>query len=282
MKVIESQGNQITTQSFGSPTDPAILLVMGATASMLGWPDRFCDTLVKHGLYVIRFDHRDTGQSTTRPFGQIDYTVEDMAADTLAILDAYGLSRAHVMGMSLGGLISQMIALQHPTRILSLTLISSEPLGWDGLPLPYISDEFLDHFRTIDTLDWTNKNAVADFLLRSEELSTGTGQDFDEPHTRSRIEQILARTESPASMFNHGRVTTKQDWAGKFHNITCPVLVIHGEEDPILPVANGQALACGIAGSELLILPEIGHELPPSTFQIIADRVASHTQRLAK
>lgn len=99
--------------------------------SMLGWPDGFCEA-----LRVIRFDHRDTGGSTTIPPGEAGYTVEDMASDIVAVIEAYGLEAANLVGMSLGGLLSQIVAVDHPERVSSPTLIASEPLGWDGEPLP--------------------------------------------------------------------------------------------------------------------------------------------------
>jgi pimeloyl-ACP methyl ester carboxylesterase len=193
----------LATQTFGSPHDPALIMIMGATASMLGWPDAFCTALATRGLFVIRFDHRDTGQSTTVPAGQATYAVEDLAADAVAILDAYEVERAHVLGMSLGGFIGQIVALDHPDRVRSLTLLASEPLGWDGDPLPHIAPEFLEHFARLEELDWSNMDAVTDFLVTSERLGAGSAQAFDEVAMRARIAQQLARTESPASMFNH-------------------------------------------------------------------------------
>ncbi|WP_232816425.1 alpha/beta fold hydrolase [Paracoccus zhejiangensis] len=266
------------TETLGQPGDPAVVLVMGATASMLGWPDDFCTALVERGLFVIRFDHRDTGGSTTLPPGEATYAVEDMAGDVLAILDAYGLARAHVVGMSLGGYIAQMLTLKHPDRAASLVLIASEPLGWDGAPLPHISGAFLDHFAGLGTLDWTDDAAVTEFLLASERLSAGTAVPFDEQGQRSRIARVLARTDSPASMFNHAGLTLREDWTGRFRDIAGPVSVIHGDEDPILPVANGRAIAEGIAGARLLLLPGIGHELPSPVLPLIADEIAAQVR----
>lgn len=110
LRIVENQDVQIATQAFGSPEDPALVLIMGATASMLGWPDEFCTALADHGYYVIRFDHRDTGQSTTFPLGQANYTVEDLTDDVVSVLGAYQLDQAHVLGMSLGGYVAQMLA----------------------------------------------------------------------------------------------------------------------------------------------------------------------------
>ncbi|MEC9244202.1 alpha/beta fold hydrolase [Nitratireductor rhodophyticola] len=279
MKNVAHAGVTIATQSFGTAGDPAILLIMGATASMLSWPDEFCAGLAARGYFVIRFDHRDTGQSTTVPPGSADYDVEDMVADAVAILDAYDLERAHLLGMSLGGLISQMVALLHPKRVISLTLLASAPLGWDGLPLPHIDPAFLEHFNELGTLDWSDRESVIRFLLRSEELCAGTGHNFDGQRQRARIEVILARTDSIASIFNHGSLKAREDWTGRFRDIGCPVLVVHGEEDPILPVENGKALATGIEDAELLLLPGIGHELPPLAIPVILEHLALHLQQ---
>ena len=266
------------TEGFGQPEDPALLLVMGATASMLGWPDAICTALADRGFFVIRFDHRDTGQSTTSAPGTAAYTVEDMADDALAILDAYGIGRAHVAGMSLGGYIAQMLAVGHPARIRTLTLIASEPLGWDGAPLPHISDAFLDHFAALGTLDWSDTEAVTAFLLESERLCAGTAVPFDAPRHRARIARVLARTDSPASMFNHGTLTIRHDWTGRVREIGCPTLVLHGAVDPILPLANGEALAAAIPGADLLVLPGIGHELPAPLYATLATQIAHHAR----
>jgi pimeloyl-ACP methyl ester carboxylesterase len=276
---IDHDGISLATQSLGRAGDPAMVLVMGATASMLGWPDEFCAGLAERGLRVIRFDHRDTGRSTTAPPGEVAYTVEDLAGDVIAILDAYGLDRAHLAGMSLGGYIAQMAAVEHPQRVASLTLIASEPLGWDGEPLPHISQAFLSHFEKLGTLDWSDRDALTDFLVRSEELCAGSGGPFDQARAREQVGRVVSRTDSPASMFNHATLTTCEDWTGRFREITCPVLIVHGEEDPILPVENGRAIAEGIAGASLVVLPRIGHELPLAKISEIAERIAVHARR---
>lgn len=247
---------------------------MGATASMLGWPETLCAALVDQGFYVVRFDHRDTGQSSTRPPGEVTYSVEDMADDVLAIMDAYGFQNATIMGMSLGGYIAQMIALDHPQRVNALVLVSSEPLGWDGPVLPHISQRMLDHFGALSSLDWSDRTAVRDFLLETDRLSAGTRKTFDEYAAKARIEEVLDRTDSPASMFNHTMVSTRNDWTGRFHNISCKVLVVHGAEDPVLPIENGRALSKGIIGAQLMVLDGVGHEIPDGLAPQIAQRVA--------
>jgi pimeloyl-ACP methyl ester carboxylesterase len=278
MRIIDTGDASIATESFGAAGDPPIVLVMGATASMLGWPDEMCAELAAGGHFVIRFDHRDTGASTTAPLGAAAYDVEDMARDLLAIIDGYHLQSANIVGMSLGGYMAQMVAVDDPARVTSLTLIASEPLGWDGAPLPGISSAFLDHFEGFAALDWSDENAVEDFLLVIERLCAGSGAPFDEAGMRSRIRAILGRTDSAASMFNHGSRTTRRDWAGRFREIGQKTLIIHGAEDPILPFANGEALAAGIRNAQLLGLPGVGHELPARAVPRIVDAIAAHVR----
>jgi len=274
--MVETVDGVRATESFGRAGDTALVLVMGATASMLGWPDAFCTALADQNLRVIRFDHRDTGRSTTVPPGAARYKIEDMAGDIVTILDAYGIERAHLAGMSLGGYLSQMVALDQPERIASLCLIASEPLGWDGAPLPHISDAFMDHFRALGTLDWSDAVAVTEFLVESDRLCAGPGTAFDVQAARTRVGQVLARTDSPASMFNHATLDSARDWTGRFRDIACPVLVVHGEADPILPPENGRAIAAGIEGAALKVLPGVGHEIPPEQIRFLASRIARH------
>jgi pimeloyl-ACP methyl ester carboxylesterase len=278
MRMIDGNGVTLATECFGRPGDSALVLVMGATASMLGWPGAFCSALAGSGLFVVRFDHRDTGESSTVPPGAATYSVEDMATDVLAVMDGYSLDRAHIVGMSLGGYIAQIVAMTHPGRVASLTLIASEPLGWDGAPLPHISEKFLAHFAGLATLDWSKHDAAADFLVESERLCAGSGGVFAEAAVKAVALRVLERTESPASMFNHGSVTTREDWTGRFRNIACPVLVIHGDEDPILPVENGRAVAAGVPVAKLEVLAGVGHELPERHLAWIAGRIAEHVR----
>jgi pimeloyl-ACP methyl ester carboxylesterase len=276
MEFVRNGNAVLATEGFGTAGNPALVLIMGATASMLGWPEALCRALADRRLHALRFDHRDTGQSTTVPPGEATYAVEDMASDVLAVMEGHGLERVHLAGMSLGGYIAQMVALQHPERVASLTLIASEPLGWDGAPLPHISDEFLGHFAALGSLDWSHREAAADFLVESERLCAGSGAPFDAASAKAAALRVLERTDSPASMFNHGSVTTRKDWGGCFREIACPVLVIHGDEDPILPVENGRAIAEGVPGAQIEVLPGVGHELPSGRFDWLAERIAAH------
>ena len=276
---IVSQGDtKIATRTCGASSDTPVMMIMGATFSMDGWPEELITALAGHGLYVIRFDHRDTGQSSTVPFGQATYTVEDMMGDTLAVLDVYDLPKAHLVGMSLGGYIAQMIAVRHPERVATVTLISSEPLGWDGPSLPHVSQEFLDHFSTLPDVDWDDPRAVTEFLMQSERLSAGSGEEFDENRAKAGVDRMLGRAQNVSCMFNHGALSTTEDWAGQYRNVDQPTLVIHGEDDPILPIENGRALAQSLPRARLLPMPGVGHELPLRSLDFIADKIVEHVR----
>ena len=120
---------EIVSQTFGDPGNPAMLLIMGAMASMLWWPEALCRKLAGEGRFVIRYDNRDTGRSTKYPPGEPPYTFDDMADDAMHVLDDHGIGKAHVVGMSMGGMVAQLVALKHPSRVISLTVISSSPVG---------------------------------------------------------------------------------------------------------------------------------------------------------
>lgn len=280
--MVASGTARLAVQSFGTPGNPALILVMGATASMLGWPESLCHKLADAGLHVLRFDHRDTGQSSTCPPGAPDYSVEDMAADVRSVMDAHALQRAHLMGMSLGGYLAQMVAVTDPQRVLSLALLASEPLGWDGAPLPHISPVILDHFATLPALDWTDTAAAIEFLVQTERLMAGSGAPFDAVAARTNAAAILDRAVNPAAMFNHAALSSTKDWTAAFRRIACPSLVITGEDDPVLPPANARALAAGIPGAALHLLPGIGHELPPRCHDQIAHLVLGHVHAAAR
>lgn len=267
--MISNGAIRIAAQGFGSPGNEPVVLVMGATASMLWWPDALCAMLAEAGHYVIRYDNRDTGRSTTGQPGDVAYSVEDMAGDLFAVMDGFGLPTAHVAGMSLGGLIGQVAALQRPQRVRSLTLIGSEPLGGADEPLPGISTRFLEHFARFADLDWSDRDAVCDLLLESARLCAGSGHAFDKAAARVRIEAEIDRAADIRSAFNHGMVSTRENWDGRILDIACPLLVIHGDEDPILPLPNGEAIARLVPGAKLSILEGSGHELHTRDFEQI-------------
>ncbi|GLQ78892.1 acetyltransferase [Mesorhizobium huakuii] len=257
---VHNGGIELATDVMGEPVRGTIVLAMGATASMVWWPTSLVETLAAAGYQVIRFDHRDTGQSTTHAPGDVQYGVHHLAGDVMAILDAYGVHAAHLVGMSLGGYISQIAALDHPTRVLSLTLIAAEPVG-----LAYagegIAPAILDHFGKMAELDWSDHHAVVEFLLRVAELSAGSAYPFDRVAAINRIELELQRTGSMRSAFNHAMIAAELEPDLTACSLKMPVMVIHGSEDPIISIAAAHKTQQAIPGSELLVLDGRGHEL---------------------
>ena len=265
----------LCTETRGAPSKGTILMVMGATASMAWWPDGLLDALADGGYRVIRFDLRDTGQSTTQPPGAPDYDVADLAADLIAILDAHEVAAAHLVGMSLGGYLGQIAALQWPGRVRSLTLIASEPLS-TAYDNPGISPEFMAHFGAMGELDWSDRDAVAAFMLRIAELSAGPATAFDRDAALKRIERELDRTPSIRSAFNHALLggETGSDLVARA--IRQPTLVIHGTDDPVIPVAAAHASVGAIANAQLMLLEGRGHELAPADLGRIAEAILVH------
>jgi len=275
-RMLEFNGVSMCTDSFGNRSDPPVLLIMGATASMLGWPDGFCERLAAAGRFVIRYDNRDTGRSTTYSPGSANYSLQDMAEDAVGVLDAYELKAAHIVGMSLGGMIAQIIALQHPDRVLSVAAVASSPVEKEHLDLPGIDDKFSDFFWTATTLDWTDEDAVVEFMLGRGRLMVGSGHAFNEARARETAVRDFRRAINYQSQMNHTLVETG-DWRDRVRQIAKPFLVIHGTEDPILPLAHGVALAQRVNGASLVTLDGTGHELHESDWDDIIGALVGHT-----
>ena len=287
-KIVQANGVEICTETFGDPKDPAILLVMGATASMLRWEDEFCERLAAGGRFVIRFDNRDVGRSTTYDVGSVNYSVEDLADDAVGVLDAYDIDKAHIVGASMGGMITQQVALRHPDRVLTITPIMSSPDasgiaaaasgGEAASPLPMPSPEFMAKLLEAQLIDWNDEAAVVDSSVRGWEALAGSAHPFDEETARDISIKELKRANSYRSAFNHAfAVANTPGWRERLSEITVPTLVIHGTEDPILPFPHGEAIAEGIPGAKMLILDGCGHEIPRPEWDKVVGAILEHT-----
>jgi len=267
----EINGAELCFDTIGDPAHPAVLLIMGATGSMDRWEEPFCRRLAAADRYVIRYDHRDTGGSTTYPPGRPGYTGDDMVADALGILDHLGVQRAHLVGISMGGGIVQRIAVDHPERVLSITLMSTSPAGVGGpdFPdLPPMSEELRGVFSGDEEPaepDWSDREAAIAFLLEGERPYAGS-RGIDEEATRALLGRVYDRSPSLASANNHFILEGSDMARARLAEITAPALVIHGADDPLFPTAHGEALAREIAGAELLVIDGLGHEFPPSAW----------------
>jgi pimeloyl-ACP methyl ester carboxylesterase/catechol 2,3-dioxygenase-like lactoylglutathione lyase family enzyme len=271
---------ELCAQTFGDPTDPAVLLIHGATSSMDWWEDEFCERIAVEGRYVIRYDHRDTGQSTCYPPGVPPYSFADLVSDAVAVLDGVGVDRAHVVGMSMGGGIAQRLAISHPDRVETLTLVATSP-DPGAEDLPPMPAEAIAEFSSAPRPDWSDPGSVLAYLVNALRLCAARSVPFDEAGARGLAGVVLARSRSIESGTNHFGVRGAGPGRGDLARIAAPTLVIHGDEDPVHPLGHGQALAGEIGGAELLVLPHTGHELPRRSWDTVIPALLIHTRRSA-
>ena len=201
-RVISVNGVGLCTESFGDPADPPILLVMGLGGSMLWWEDGFCRSLAGYGRFVIRYDHRDTGRSTTYEPGRPGYSGGDLLADAVAVLDGYGLAAAHLVGVSAGGALVQLLALDFPSRVLSLVLISTSPATPGDRSLPPPSAAFSEFVRSA-TVDWSDADSVIDYVVAYARVLAGDERRFEEAEVRDLVRRDAARAHDFAALQNH-------------------------------------------------------------------------------
>jgi pimeloyl-ACP methyl ester carboxylesterase len=275
-RAIRTDDIEIATEAFGAPSHPPVLLIMGGMASMLWWPEEFCARLAGRGRYVIRYDQRDSGLSTKYPPGQPGYAFEDAADDVFRVLDGYGISAAHIVGFSLGGMVGQGAALKHPDRVLSLTAISTSPLGMNTSHLPASGEAWMEHMK-VDA-DWSDRADAVAYLVEDARLVAGTAHPFDEAGTKAFIEQDFDRSGGYLSATNHSVLFAIGDaWQGRLHEMKVPLLVVHGTADPVFPVEHGAELARAVAGARLLKLEGGGHELHKADWDTIISAIMEHT-----
>ncbi|MBE9079086.1 alpha/beta hydrolase [Romeria aff. gracilis LEGE 07310] len=276
-KLISNNEIHLFSESFGSPDDTPILFIMGAMSSGIWWPEAFCHQLAAVGRYVIRYDHRDTGRSTSYEPGQINYSVEDLADDAFCVLDGYGIQSAHVVGMSLGGYLAQLMALKYPQRIKSLTLIASERLAEADSTMPEIAPSVLNYHAKASELDWTNREAVIEYQVGAWRLLSGSAHSFNESIIRELAGTDFDLTPNLTTAFNHALLGGGEQWLNRLDEIAVPTLIIHGTEDLVLPYAHSLALKAEIPKAKLLILPRTGHELHPDDWSVMIEAIQQNT-----
>ena len=275
-EIVNANGVDLCVDSCGDPDDPAILLIMGSSGSMDWWAAEFCERLAAGRRFVVRYDHRDTGRSVSYEPGAPEYSGEDLIDDVVGVLDAVGISRAHLVGMSMGGAIAQVVALDHPGRVASLTLVSTSPAG-PGEDLPGVSEETIAAFSR-EPPDWSDRSEVLSYMVHLASVSASPGAPFDEAGFRELAGRVFDRTTNIESSFtNHNRLDGGEPWRDRLGDLNLPTLVIHGIDDPILPHEHGVALANEIPGADLLTLERTGHELPRRTWDLVVPAVLEIT-----
>jgi pimeloyl-ACP methyl ester carboxylesterase len=278
-------------ETLGDPGDPAVLLVMGLGAQAIAWRDDWCRELVDAGRFVIRFDNRDCGLSTRLtgapvdlaavmaawagggPMPPVPYLLSDMAADTVAVLDAAGVERAHIVGASLGGMIAQTVAVEHPHRVRSLTSIMSttgEPAFYESVP--EVRAKLLGP-RPAD-----RDGAVAAAVEVSRAI--GSPRYFDEADARAAASAAYDRAYVPDGIVRQTaaiRASGSRD--GALRRLEVPTLVIHGAADPLILPSGGRHTAEVVPGASLLVLGDMGHDLPRPLWPLLIDAIVGHTAR---
>jgi pimeloyl-ACP methyl ester carboxylesterase len=267
MRLVAANGVDLCVETFGDSASPAILLISGGASSMDWWDDDFCERLAAGPRFVVRYDLRDTGQSVSYPPGAPVYTGSDLVADAVGLLDALAIERAHLVGVSMGAAIAQQAALAFPERVASLTLIATSPavsLPPDRPTLPPPSAELAARFADPPPPpDWSDREAVIEYFL--EDLRAHEGSiPSDEAELRALVARVVDRTVNmESSMTNHFVAEEGEPVPGRLSDIAAPTLVLHGTEDPMFPIAHGEALAAEIPNARLLPLEGMGHQVPP-------------------
>jgi pimeloyl-ACP methyl ester carboxylesterase len=265
MTTANANDTTIGIESFGDDNAPLVLLAGGTT--MLSWPDSLCERLAADRRRVVRYDLRDSGESTTADPNAPAYTLRDLAADAAALVDALGGGPAHLAGIGVGGMVAQVAALDHPGAFSALTLVGTRAVA-PGPP----DDDLPDHDQaTMGRLfarpmpDWTDRGAVADFAAAGAEILGN-----DPVAARAIALRIWDRTPStapPIQLANQlGIVFSKLDctprWRERLSEIEVPTLVVHGRRDPFFPVGNGEAIAREVPGARWLVLEQAATAIP--------------------
>jgi pimeloyl-ACP methyl ester carboxylesterase len=275
-RMIEANGVELCAEVFGDPADPPILLVMGGGASMLWWEHGFCRMLADGGRFVVRYDHRDTGRSATYEPGRPGYRGTDLVADGAGVLDAYEISAAHVVGVSAGGALAQLLALDFPERVLSLVLISTSfAVPTDrGLPPP---DAEFTRFAEAVEVDWSDSESVIEYMVDHSRVLAGGQRTFDEAALRELARWDVERARDFAAARNHDLLPDDERPDQPLSSISAPTLVIHGTADPMFPLEHGEALAEEIPGARLLRLEGAGHGVDRADWEVVVEAILDHT-----
>lgn len=313
-ELVKINNLDIWYEEFGDINQETILLIMGANANCMQWPQEFIDGLVSKNFRVIRFDNRDVGKSTwfgreptynkflkilptfflkgivNRIFGlfvdkrgkfkfnetaSVQYNLSDMAKDAVSLMDLLDIKEAHIIGASMGGMITQIIALDHPERVKSITPIMTTP----GIQNESLSGPSKDLLKAMQKSFVMNlKGRIEDGVVEIYKQLTGSRFPFDEQDFRKRLEPIIEHGNNPFAL--HGAaIGASPDRSLRLHEINKPTLVIHGTEDAILPLDHGIALADGIKDSKRMIMEGVGHEIPEQLHSEIINAIVENIKR---
>lgn len=291
-QTVHANGIDLEYDTFGDASAPPVLLVMGLGAQMVGWDEAFCRQLASQGFYIIRFDNRDIGLSTKlRSAGPVDlkqvfldqklgrpikatYRLSDMALDAVGLLDALHIRAAHVAGVSMGGMIAQEMAIDHPEHVLSLTSIMSST--WD----PNLPGPTWEVSRAFGKPPGTTREEVVQRDIEIFRILNGSEIPFDEARMRELVGQSFDRCYYPEGL---GRQLVAIMASGsrkeRLRKVTAPTLVMHGEADPLIPKEGGIDTANSIPGAKLVLIPGLGHNLPKAVWDRLIGGIVENAKR---
>jgi pimeloyl-ACP methyl ester carboxylesterase len=288
MSRVQANGLELEYDTFGDPANPPVVLVMGLGAQMITWEAEFCELLAARGFFVVRYDNRDVGLSTyldhlpapdiaalvAGDLSTVPYLLSDFADDAVGLFDALGFAKPHVVGASMGGMIVQQLAIDHPDRLSSLTSIMSttgdravgqaEPWALAILMRPPAT---------------TREQAINDGVDAFRKLGS-PGYPDDDEFLRTKVAEHYDRAQHPVGALRHtAAVVASGDRTAGLREVRVPAVVVHGEADPLVNVDGGKATAEAIPGAELVLIPGMGHNLPRAVWPEIVDAIVRATAR---
>ena len=284
-------GIELCYELRGVPGDPVVVLIAGLGRQMIGWDDAFCRLLVDDGFSVLRFDNRDTGLSTHLEDGPpfdlvaarhggreaVAYTLDDMADDTVGLLDALGIEHGHIVGTSMGGMNAQALAIKHPARVRSLCSIMSTT-GADDAGRPTA-----EAMAVVTQRPATDRETYVSTELANSAVIGSRGTLVDEAWRRRRFESFYDRGVDPTGTARQiMAIVASGDRTAALAGVTAPTLVIHGDIDPLVTLSGGEATARAIPGAELFVIPDMGHEIPPAVQPVVVEAIGVNARRAAQ
>lgn len=269
-----TNGIEVEYETFGDVNARPLLLIGGLGSQMISWDEKFCRLLAAHGFYVIRYDNRDSGLST---WPDDAYSLEEMADDAAGLLDALGIPAAHVVGASMGGFIGQLLALNHPERVLTLTSLISGPNGDDQVPPT-------DEGRAVLlATDPGTREGRIEMGLRNKRALLGPDDPFDEAYERARAAAAIDRAFHPAGYLRQLQaILAAPGRLERLRSLHVPTLVVHGDADILIPVENGRRVAAAIPGARLIEVRGMGHDVPKRVWAQIAHAIDALAREVAR
>lgn len=279
---------RVVYQRFGNPALSPVFLIMGAGAQMINWPEGFCLELASHGLHPIRFDNRDAGLTThfsdapvpdfpaiqSGDFSTVTYTLSDMAADTVGLMEALGYDSVHLVGASMGGMIAQTIAIEYPHRVRSLTSMMSTT-GNHSVGQPDYSV-----LANLSSPPYNDRQAYIDWQIQSRKAIGSPKYPLDEKVAAQIAGLAWDRGHDPLGMLRQAAAVMKSgDRTEQLRSIEIPTLVIHGENDKMIDISGGRAVAAAIPDAELVTFAGMGHDLPKPLWPVFAKKIANLIHR---